>query len=278
MEKLVGQGDFKDNKELEDLLLLQTLDALVCLAIEGIIHRDLKPENILYERDPSSGKITFRVADLGCGNYASAARTYVGTPIFMAPELLSNGSNIQTTKMDVWSLGATMVDVLNIAGFQDKRNGPQTHEEAVRFIRRLRNDGQLGRYEPMLIEDVESRASAADMRVTLIGAEGCTAPPAKAPRANPPPAKPPPTNALRTNLYAAAGLGGRPIMIQKLPLRPGVGLAAPPIHPPIRPPIRRPIHRNAKGRNAIDRHYKDTTRKFPYGDGVSRTHLRPRKR
>ena len=61
-----------------------------------IIHRDLKPDNILGWTDPSTGRITYKIADFGIArvlNQNAYAEYYcgtaIGTPIYMAPEALT---------------------------------------------------------------------------------------------------------------------------------------------------------------------------------------------
>jgi len=67
----------------------------------GIIHRDLKPANILVHQD------TFKLCDFGFakffGESARMARTCVGTPIYMSPQVLKQKH--YTSKTDIWSLG-----------------------------------------------------------------------------------------------------------------------------------------------------------------------------
>lgn len=66
----------------------------------GIIHRDLKPANILVHQG------AFKICDFGFAKYfgeAKMAKTCVGTPIYMSPQVLSKKH--YTDKTDVWSLG-----------------------------------------------------------------------------------------------------------------------------------------------------------------------------
>lgn len=67
----------------------------------GIIHRDLKPANILVHQE------VFKICDFGFakffGEAGKMARTFVGTPIYMSPQVLSQKP--YTNKTDVWSLG-----------------------------------------------------------------------------------------------------------------------------------------------------------------------------
>lgn len=69
-----------------------------------VIHRDVKPPNILYKGD------MFFLTDFGIAKKVDAAQTVVGTGWYMAPEVRENKA--QTPKVDIWSLGVTLVECL----------------------------------------------------------------------------------------------------------------------------------------------------------------------
>jgi len=72
------------------------------------MHRDLKPENVLF----NNGKV--KLGDFGfCKGLKPGehmAKTMLGSPIYMAPEVL-RGENY-TTKADIWSLGVVLYEML----------------------------------------------------------------------------------------------------------------------------------------------------------------------
>ena len=82
-------------------IICQLLNALYFLHNQNIVHRDIKPENILFadKRDFS----TLKLVDFGLAtNYHKNSKTVVGTPYYMAPEMIEGNFYPQS---DIWSLG-----------------------------------------------------------------------------------------------------------------------------------------------------------------------------
>ena len=73
-----------------------------------IIHRDLKPDNILVTDD-----FTAKLTDFGEARSAdlNLTMTTVGTPIYIAPEILRNDR--YDSKVDVYSFGILVATVFN---------------------------------------------------------------------------------------------------------------------------------------------------------------------
>jgi len=73
----------------------------------GIVHRDVKPANLLLTRSGRCKVADFGLARVDDGGDADAALPEsVGTPQFVAPELLRGGS--ASPRSDLYSLGATL--------------------------------------------------------------------------------------------------------------------------------------------------------------------------
>ena len=93
----------------------------ICYAIEflhgtGVIHRDIKGDNILL-----TGDGIVKLADFGCskallslqaGTHGVTAKTMVGTPHWMAPEVIKNQDQGYSFTADIWSIGCTVVEML----------------------------------------------------------------------------------------------------------------------------------------------------------------------
>ncbi|KAK2502596.1 hypothetical protein MC885_006772 [Smutsia gigantea] len=83
------------------------LQGLAYLHSHAMIHRDIKGGNILLTE---AGQV--KLADFGLASMASHADSHVGTPYWMAPEiLLVMGGEQYDAKVDVWSLGVTCIEL-----------------------------------------------------------------------------------------------------------------------------------------------------------------------
>ena len=68
---------------------------------QGVANRDLKLENLLLDRDGCDGtRPLLKICDFGYSKHDSdsSAKTGVGTPIYMAPEIIY-GSNTYNPKV-----------------------------------------------------------------------------------------------------------------------------------------------------------------------------------
>ncbi|KAL7848858.1 hypothetical protein SRHO_G00204810 [Serrasalmus rhombeus] len=83
------------------------LQGLAYLHSHNMIHRDIKAGNILLT-EPGQVKL----ADFGSASIASPANSFVGTPYWMAPEvILAMDEGQYDGKVDIWSLGITCIEL-----------------------------------------------------------------------------------------------------------------------------------------------------------------------
>lgn len=169
-----------DRQNLCSSALGQMLSALDYLASQNFIHRDVKPDNILYYF--MNGVHHFQLADFGLANHRDFAKTRCGTGFYQAPEFWPHESGViaaQTSKLDIWSLFATMVAVwLRPIDFPPR----QRVDDYGIILNILRAKvPEVEGLEPMARTDPDHRASAAQMLVYLYQGEGLTTPRSKIP-------------------------------------------------------------------------------------------------
>lgn len=77
-----------------------------------VIHRDIKPDNIFLL---DNGKV-IKLGDFGLAKMLTSqndfAKTYVGTPYYMSPEVLMD--NPYSPVCDIWSLGCVLFELCNL--------------------------------------------------------------------------------------------------------------------------------------------------------------------
>lgn len=152
-----------------DTVFHHMLQALDCLAVNDIIHRDVKPENILYVTQPD-GQHQFQLGDFGLCNTGINAKTFAGTYIYLAPEIL--GEEKQTYKVDVWSLFVTMLWVLDLRAFRQACQLFKTVGDIRKTILAASNEQAVTKIRQMAIVNPEDRASAAQMLVQCFDGVG----------------------------------------------------------------------------------------------------------
>ena len=152
----------------------QTTSALHAAHQKGVIHRDLKPENIFLckhgIRDDYVKLLDFgisKVIDSKSG--ITRNETLIGSPAYMAPELVRKGSAKSDVRADVYSMGVVLYQMLS-------GSVPYTADTIYNLLYKIVNEDPpcLGALHPDIPPPVEAVVSRAmrknpDQRHSSVG-------------------------------------------------------------------------------------------------------------
>lgn len=96
-------------------VMLQISLGIELLHTEGYIHRDLKPENVLMDFYDIPV-----ISDFGFVTDKKKTDSLVGTPIYIAPEILMQLE--YDNKVDIFALGIIFFEVINAVGYKFNEN------------------------------------------------------------------------------------------------------------------------------------------------------------
>ncbi|PHH59367.1 hypothetical protein CDD81_3348 [Ophiocordyceps australis] len=124
-------GKFEES--IVSSLTRQTLSGLAYLHREGILHRDLKADNILLDLDGTCKISDFGISKKTDNIYGNdKTNSMQGSVFWMAPEVILSQKEGYSAKVDIWSLGCVVLEM--IAGRR-----PWSKDEAVGAIYKIAN-------------------------------------------------------------------------------------------------------------------------------------------
>ena len=141
----------------------QLLDGIACIHAHGFCHRDIKPENAIIEQETG----TLKIIDFGLSKHLDSARTLgIGTPDYMAPEILGRTQNpggglvdgdnetgsYDPESVDVWAMGVMLYLLLTGTYPFEDRQRPGNVTATLRRVREGRVNPFPKRVNPAAID------------------------------------------------------------------------------------------------------------------------------
>jgi eukaryotic-like serine/threonine-protein kinase len=95
-------------------MIADVADALEHAHSNGVVHRDMKPSNLLLAPDGRLSVNDFGLARLLEQPGMTMTGEFVGTPLYMSPEQITAGRAPLDRRADIYSLGATLYELLTL--------------------------------------------------------------------------------------------------------------------------------------------------------------------
>lgn len=97
--------DSREDKSLTEPELVKLLKdvaaGIAYIHSNNVIHRDIKIDNVILKHD------VYKITDFGVSAVGQFSQTFVGTPVYLAPEVMSNRvfNDLYDKSVDIWALG-----------------------------------------------------------------------------------------------------------------------------------------------------------------------------
>lgn len=102
---LASYIDSREDKSLNEIELICMLKDLAngigYIHSNKIIHRDIKVDNVIIKHK------VHKITDFGVSSVGDISQTFVGTPVYLAPEIMNNRveNDAYDKSVDIWALG-----------------------------------------------------------------------------------------------------------------------------------------------------------------------------
>lgn len=107
---------FGSTQQFDDIarLIAEIADALGYAHEQGIVHRDIKPSNLMLGPNGKLSINDFGLARVLEAPNMTATGEMLGTPAYMSPEQITAGRTPLDHRTDIYSLGATLYEMLTL--------------------------------------------------------------------------------------------------------------------------------------------------------------------
>ncbi len=95
-------------------MMAEVADALDYAHAQGVIHRDIKPSNLLLSPVGRLSMNDFGLARMLEQPGMTVSGEFVGSPMYMSPEQIAAGRAMLDHRTDIYSLGATLYELLTL--------------------------------------------------------------------------------------------------------------------------------------------------------------------
>ncbi|KAJ9074587.1 Suppressor of Sensor Kinase (SLN1) [Entomophthora muscae] len=108
-----------EDENVVKIYTFQMLQGLEYLHDKGVLHRDIKPDNLLLDHigvikfvDFGASKVIAQNRTLAKSTKAGVNKSLTGTPMYMAPEVITGGNRGTRGAQDIWSLGCCVLEMV----------------------------------------------------------------------------------------------------------------------------------------------------------------------
>ena len=123
------QGPYASRVDMARRFGLDVANGLVHLHEHGVVHRNLVPESVLVVQNVGAKIGNFDSCAIGV---EERVHTLVGTPEYMAPEMLK--ATAATSRVDWWSFGCLLYEIITGASLFDSQRDVSVPELLKRIL------------------------------------------------------------------------------------------------------------------------------------------------